>query len=134
MAPLQDHALSQGEEFPGTRPQLTLDAHSVGVVPHVGAESGDPLVLVQPDGWDLGCQAMGTCRLPRCFPRCWKPTGQHEASLGTSNVVDTPVCCHDERLRDSGAGIPGPLNGHGSVRTCEDVVSQVRRRPDQAAA
>lgn len=49
MAPLQNHTLSVGEEVQGEGPELTFDAYSEGVVPHVTTELPDPLVLVQPD-------------------------------------------------------------------------------------
>jgi hypothetical protein len=54
VTPLQNHTLPPGEEVQGESPELVLDAYSEGVVPHITAELHDPLVLVQPDGRDLG--------------------------------------------------------------------------------
>ena len=74
VAPLQDHALALREKLEGERPQLRLDTGSKLVILHVGAQLSHPVVLVQPDGGDFGCELTSECRLARGR----KPTDQHE--------------------------------------------------------
>jgi len=74
VAPLQNHAAPIGEEILGENPQLMFDAHSKLLIPYIGTKLSRPLVLVQPDGGDFGCELTSERRLARG----WKPTDQHE--------------------------------------------------------
>ena len=74
VAPLQNHALAPGEEVLGENPQLSFETPPEFLIPHVGAQSGRPAVLVQPDGGDAGFQLTSECRLARGG----KPTDQDE--------------------------------------------------------
>ena len=74
VAPLQNHALALSEEILRKNPQLLFETHSKFFIPHVNAEAGRPLVLVQPDGGDFGCEPTSESRLARGR----KPTYQHE--------------------------------------------------------
>ncbi len=46
VAPLQDHALTLGEELTGESPQLPFETDSKLVVPHIGTQLSHPLVLI----------------------------------------------------------------------------------------
>jgi hypothetical protein len=74
MAPLQDHALTFGEEFLRKGPQLCFEKDPKLVVPHVETQLRRPLVLVQPDRGDLGGKLARKCRLARGG----KPADQNE--------------------------------------------------------
>ncbi len=74
VAPLQDHALTLGEELLGKSPQLPLETDSKLVVPHIETQLSRPLVLIQPDRGNLGGELESECRLARG----WKPTYQNE--------------------------------------------------------
>src|SRR5271170_7040865 len=74
VAPLQDHALAPGEEILGKNPQPILETVPEIFIPQIGAQSSRPLVLIQPDGWDIGCEPSSERRLARR----WKPTDQYE--------------------------------------------------------
>ncbi len=74
VAPLQDHALTLGEEIQGKNPQLMLETRSEFFIPQIGTQLSDPPVRIQPDGGDFGCELTGECRLARS----WKPANQHE--------------------------------------------------------
>ena len=87
VAPLQDHALTLGEELLGESPQLPFETDPKLVVPHIGAKLSHPPVLVQPDGRDLGCELTSECRLSRG----WEPADQYESSPGASDKIVGPV-------------------------------------------
>src|SRR5579863_10448513 len=74
MAPFQNHALAPCEEVLGKNPQLMFETHSEFFIPHIGAQSSDPPVLIQLDGGDFGCELTSECRLTRGR----KPTDQHK--------------------------------------------------------
>src|SRR6266567_5314778 len=74
VAPLQNHALAPGEEVLGKKPQLMFETHSEFFIPQIGTQLSRPLVLIQPDGGDFGCELTSECRLARG----WEPTDQHE--------------------------------------------------------
>ena len=63
VSPLQNHALTFGEELLGENPQLCFEAVSKLFVPHVGAESSDPFVSIEPDRGNLGSELASECRL-----------------------------------------------------------------------
>ena len=75
VAPLQNHALTPGEEILRKSPQLVFEAHSEFVIPQIGAQLSRPPVLIQPHGGDFECELTSECRLARG----WKPTDQHES-------------------------------------------------------
>src|ERR1035438_10339387 len=74
VAPLQNHALAPGEEILGKNPQLVFETHSEFFIPQIRAELGRPTILIQPDGWDFGCEMTSERRLARGG----KPTDQHK--------------------------------------------------------
>jgi hypothetical protein len=57
VAPLQNHALALSEEILRKNPQLLFETHSKFFIPHINAEAGRPLVLVQSDCRDFGVRA-----------------------------------------------------------------------------
>ena len=74
VAPLQDHALTLGQEPLGKSPQLPFETDSKLVVPHIVTQLSRPLVLIQPDRGNLGGELASECRLARG----WKATYQNE--------------------------------------------------------
>jgi hypothetical protein len=62
------------EELLGQSPQLPFEAHPELVVPHIETEISRPLVFVEPDRRDLGCQLASEGRLTRRG----KPTDEDE--------------------------------------------------------
>ena len=76
VAPLQNHALTPGEEILGKNPQLMFETHSEFFIPQIGAQLSRPRVLVQPYGGDLGCEVSSEC--VEKLTRGWEPTDQHE--------------------------------------------------------
>src|ERR1039458_9545813 len=87
MAPLQDHALTLGEELLGKSPQLPFETDSKLVVPHIETQISRPLVLIQPDRGNLGGELASECRLARGG----KPTDQHEPRPGPCEKIVSPV-------------------------------------------
>jgi hypothetical protein len=45
-----------GKKILGKNPQLMFETHSKCFIPQVGAESSRPLVFIQPDGGNFGCE------------------------------------------------------------------------------
>ena len=74
VAPLQNHALTLGEEILGEKPQLAFETDSKFVIPQIDTKFNRPPVFIQPDGGDFGRELTSECRLARG----WKPTDQHE--------------------------------------------------------
>ena len=97
VAPLQNHALAQGEEFPRKSPQLLFETDSKRFIPQIGAQLRRPLVLVQPDGRNTGREPSSQRRLARGR----KPADQYESRQGPRETVVSPDWGHGERLRAS---------------------------------
>ena len=87
VAPLQNHALALGEEVLGKNPQLMFQTHSEFVIPQVRAQLSHPLVLVQSDSGDFGCELTSECRLARG----WKPADQNEPRPGVGEKIVGPA-------------------------------------------
>src|SRR5271165_6215406 len=77
------------------------------LVPQIGPQCGRPLVLIQADGVDLGCEPSSECRLARGR----KPTDEHEPRRSCGKFVNS-VRGHGERLRAPKP--PTPSAGSGA--------------------
>jgi hypothetical protein len=95
VAPLQNHTLAPGEKVQRQRPQPNFETDSKMFIPQIGAQVRGPLVLVQPNGGDFGCEPSRQRRLARGR----EPADQDEPRPGPSTTVVSPDGAHGERLR-----------------------------------